>query len=108
MLLCKPLYFSSSAFSFFAYNSYFTLSIPYDKGFNILVDGKKVEYYIVNKSFIGFKISKGTHEIEIKYKAPYKNFGILVSLFGIILSLLIFINERRFKDGISYNNSTLL
>ena len=89
-------------------NSYFTLSIPYDKGFNILVDGKKVEYYIVNKSFIGFKISKGTHEIEIKYKAPYKNFGILVSLFGIILSLLIFINERRFKDGISYNNSTLL
>ena len=89
-------------------NSYFTLSIPYDKGFNIFVDGKKVDYYMVNKSFIGFKISKGTHEIKIKYKAPYSNFGILLSLFGIILSILIFINERRSKDGIDYNNSTLL
>ena len=89
-------------------NSYFTLSIPYDKGFNIFVDGKKVDYYMVNKSFIGFKISKGTHEIKIKYKAPYSNFGILLSLFGIILSILILINERRSKDGIDYNNSTLL
>jgi uncharacterized membrane protein YfhO len=78
-------------------DAYFMLSIPYDKGFTILVDGEEVEYYKANNAFIGFDISKGQHHIEINYKAPYKNIGILLSLLGIVLYISIIIKERMKK-----------
>ena len=77
-------------------NSYFVLTIPYDKGFNIKVDGKDVEYENVNTSFIGFKIEKGNHDISIEYKAPYKNVSIIMSICGIII-LVIFNLYRKKK-----------
>ena len=67
---------------------YFNLSIPHDKGFNIYVDGKKVEYEKVDVNFIGFEIEKGHHTIEIEYKSPFKSIGIVLSIIGIILFLL--------------------
>ena len=39
-------------------DGYFTLSIPYDKGFKIKVDGNLIEYEKVNTSFIGFQLVK--------------------------------------------------
>lgn len=78
-------------------DGYFTLSIPYDKGFTIKVDGRKVDYELVNTSFIGFEISKGHHDIEITYTAPYLNLGKLVSLIGLGLFGYITYNERRKK-----------
>ena len=70
-------------------NSYFVISIPYDKGFSILVDGKKMNYQKVNKAFIGFKITKGNHDIEITYHAPYQKMGEILSLTGIIFLLIL-------------------
>lgn len=70
-------------------NGYFNLSIPYDKGFVIKVDGKRVNYYKVNGTFIGFKITKGKHKIDILYKAPYFELGKWVSLGGLILFLIV-------------------
>ncbi len=77
-------------------NGYFNLSIPYDKGYNIYVDGKKTNYEIVNKSFIGFEIGKGNHNIEINYTAPWLNIGKIVSVMGICL-LLITIGYKGVK-----------
>ena len=70
-------------------DGYFKLSIPYDKGFNIFVDGKKVNYEKVNKAFIGFPISKGNHNIDISFLAPNVILGRIISLIGIVLCLLI-------------------
>jgi uncharacterized membrane protein YfhO len=76
-------------------DGYFTLSIPYDKGFVAFVDGKEVEVEKVNEAFIGFPITKGHHTIEIVYHAPYKRVGSWISLFGIIVMLGIFLHEKR-------------
>lgn len=89
-------------------DSYFTLSIPYDKGFEILVDNKKVDYYKVNTSFIGFDIKKGYHKIEISYHAPFKIMSCLISLVGIVLFTLICVYESRRKNGFNHSNSSLL
>ncbi len=78
-------------------DSYFTLSIPYDEGFTILVDGKKISYSKVNKGFIGFEISKGYHEIEISYQAPLKNIASIISLIGIMFAVTYIIIERKNK-----------
>ncbi|MDD6322988.1 MAG: YfhO family protein [Bacilli bacterium] len=73
-------------------DGYFKLSIPYDKGFNIFVDGKKVNYEKVNKAFIGFPISKGSHKIDISFLAPNVILGRIISLIGIVL--FVFVNKK--------------
>ncbi len=64
-------------------DSYFTLTIPYDEGFTITVDGEEVEYEIVNNSFIGFQISSGFHKINIEYKTPLKIESLILSIVSI-------------------------
>lgn len=76
---------------------YFTISVPYDKGFNIKVDGNKVEYEKVNDGFVGFKINKGAHNIDIEYKAPYKNVGILISILGFAMFGVVTVLEQKRK-----------
>ncbi len=78
-------------------NSYFVLSVPYDKGFNIYVDNKRIDYEPVNVSFVGFPISSGNHHIKIEYVAPGKKEGIYLSIFGLIsaIGLTIYETKRR-------------
>jgi len=66
-------------------SGYFNLSVPYDKGFNILVDGVKIDYEKTDGDFIGFKLNKGLHKIKIYYEAPFKKLGMLLSKCGLIL-----------------------
>lgn len=78
-------------------NGYFVTTIPYEKGFSIKVDGKETEYEKVNTAFVGFKIEKGKHNIEIEYSAPYKKVGLISSVIGIILMILIAFKDKRNK-----------
>ena len=48
----------------------FITSIPFDKGFEVTVDGTKVKCEKVNKAFLGFPLEAGKHEIRILYHAP--------------------------------------
>lgn len=76
-------------------DKYFQLSIPYDKGFDILVDGKKQSYEKTDLNFIGFPIDKGNHKIEIQYTAPLLKEGMIVSTIGTISFISIFWFERK-------------
>lgn len=70
-------------------NSYFTLSIPYEEGFNIKIDNKLVNYQKSGTNFITFPISKGNHDISITYEAPYKKISMIISIIGIIIAILV-------------------
>jgi uncharacterized membrane protein YfhO len=61
---------------------YFATTIPFDKGFEITVDGIKQNYENVNTAFVGFPIDKGRHHIVIRYQSPYKHAGMALSLIG--------------------------
>ena len=90
-------------------SGYFNLSIPYDKGYNIYVDGKEVSYQKVNKSFIGFKIKPGNHDIMIKYTASWLKLGEIVSIIGLCLLIVtIFVNKGVKRHEKNINGSTLL
>ena len=78
-------------------DGYLVLSIPYDNGFIFKIDNKKVEYEKINDAFIGVKISKGQHEIEVEYKAPFKSAGLFLSLIGIICFITITVLESKRK-----------
>lgn len=91
-------------------NSYFNISIPYDEGFTIYVDGKLQDYELVNTSFIGFPIEKGVHNIKIVYTSPWLKEGQIVSLVGIILFVVINLIDKKgvkkYENNI--NDSTML
>ena len=89
-------------------NSYFSLSIPYDKGYNIYVDRQKIDYEKVNKSFIGFKISKGSHDIVIKYTSPWLKEGKIISVIGICLLLVTIGYKGVKKDEKNIDDSAML
>ena len=71
-------------------DGYFVTTLPYDKGFTIKVDNKKIDYEKVNTAYVGFKISKGKHNIVIEYKAPFKTLGLIMSFTGIIVYILFY------------------
>ncbi len=76
-------------------DGYFTSSIPYDDGFTIYVDGKKITYEKVNTAFIGFKLKKGEHIVKMVYHSPLLNTGIIVSLLGIFSFIIMVILEKK-------------
>lgn len=74
-------------------NGYFVTTFPYDNGFKVKVDGKEIEHEKVNTAYLGFKIEKGKHKIEINYTSPFKNLGIITSILGVII-YVIFIRKK--------------
>ena len=76
-------------------DGYFILTIPYDKGFSIYLDGNKIDYEKVSLSYIGFKIGSGYHDIKIVYKAPYQKEGMIFSGIGCIMLLQVMILDIK-------------
>ncbi len=70
-------------------DGWFNLSIPYDEGFKVIVDGEDRECQRVDTSFIGFPLEKGEHEIEIIFKAPFLREGKILSIAGFILLIAV-------------------
>ena len=73
------------------------LSIPYEKGFKIYVDGKKVNYFKIYNAFIGINLEKGKYEIKIKFVSPYIKEGMILSILGIIFTI-IYLKKVKLKD----------
>ncbi|GAA0727085.1 hypothetical protein GCM10008905_24280 [Clostridium malenominatum] len=74
------------------------LSIPYDKGWSLNVDGNPVELENINVGFMGAYIKEGYHNIELKYTPPGLKISIILSVFGITLYMLtMFILNKEIK-----------
>lgn len=76
-------------------DGYFTTSIPYDEGFTVLVDGKEVEYEMVNKGFVGFPIEEGTHTVTLEYQSPWFRAGVFLSGIGLLSALVIILFDIK-------------
>lgn len=61
-------------------DGYFVTSFAYAKGYQAFIDGKEIPVQTVNKAFAGFPLKKGAHEIQLKFHAPGKRAGLLISL----------------------------
>ena len=77
--------------------------MPFDKGFEAYCDGEKIAIDRVDKSFMGFKLSKGSRTIKFEYHAPMKEHGVIVSLIGVtilmVLIIIEIIQKRRTKNA---------
>ena len=72
------------------------LTIPYDKGWTVTVDGKNTSTYAVGEALTGIHLDKGGHTIEMKYNPPGYSYGTLVSLAAILLfAISAYLEERK-------------
>ncbi len=77
-------------------------SIPYDVGWNVYVDGQKVDTVALSSSLLCFNAGKGKHEIKIRYKMPRIELAIFGNIVAIVLFILLCIdNKRRLKEKIN-------
>lgn len=75
-------------------------TIPYDEGWQVYVDGKRVETYaIYNESLMAFDIENaGNHEIEFRYMPNlYVTTGIISAISTVIFIVLIVIDYKKKK-----------
>ena len=68
------------------------LSIPYDKGWQLYVDGEKYPTQVIYEGFLGTTLKEGTHEIKLKYEPIGVKLGGAISLgtLGVIIFLVIY------------------
>ena len=85
-------------------------SIPYDKSWEIFVDGVALEYYdeetdvssegkiiAVGDALIGFDIAEGEHTISFRYNAKGLNIGIALTVAGVTILLLALLYKLCFS-----------
>lgn len=58
------------------------VTLPYTEGWTLYVDGVETDYTVLGDTFIGFDLTAGSHEIEMKYSTLHKNAGIAASVIG--------------------------
>ena len=65
-------------------------SIPYDKDWEVLVDGKKVEPIELLDSLLGIETTEGKHTIELTYKTHYLIPALIsiATLIGLIIDII--------------------
>ncbi len=82
-------------------NEMLFLSIPYEKGWTIKVDGKKVEPVELLKAMTGVELTPGTHTITMSYIHPGFIPGMVLVVIGIGMTVLFYRYDKK-------NNKVLL
>ena len=70
------------------YDATMVLSIPYEKGWTVYVDGVKTSYYQLNKVFMAIDLKSGNHNIKLVYKSPTIYVGLFISLMSCIMAYI--------------------
>lgn len=74
-----------------------TVTLPFDEGWNVYVDGKKVKIYKSLGGLIGFNKSNGMN-IEMKYVVPGLKQSIIISIISVVILTFISVRGRKLKN----------
>lgn len=75
-------------------------SIPAMDGFTVYVDGEQTEFETIGDALIGVPLTAGDHRVEFKYITPYFKQGLIVSLSGVLIFILICLFGRKTKNDV--------
>ena len=68
-------------------DSYIMITLPYENGYRIYLDGKETDYIPYRGSLILVKASQGAHDLVIKYKLPGFAAGVTISLISLLITV---------------------
>ncbi len=73
-------------------------SIPYDEGWTVYANGKKVRTQRVLEGFLGVELPKGDYTIKMVYRCPGLTKGLITTLFGILCFFVICGIEKQMRN----------
>lgn len=77
---------------------YLVLSIPYDPGWTLYVDGIKTDYDLFENAFISVYLNNGSHSIELKYFPDGLITGAAISIIAIALfTIITIITTKKYR-----------
>ncbi len=71
------------------------LSVPYEKGWTVMVDGVETEPALFGGTLMALDLPAGYHTIEMHYVPYGQNLGIVVSVVSIAVFVIIVVWGRR-------------
>jgi uncharacterized membrane protein YfhO len=71
------------------------LSIPYEKGWKLYVDGVKTEIKPLEDAMITADLTKGYHEIKLTYSPDGFVLGVVVSIVGLAAFVVLMILKKK-------------
>ena len=71
------------------------LSIPYEKGWSVYIDGEKAETFKLLQAVLGVRVPAGRHDIELKYTPEGFPLGVTISLLSFVLFVFCIVCDRR-------------
>lgn len=78
-----------------AEDGYFYLSIPYEKGWKITVDGEEREVVPLAGALLGIELEKGAHTVELCYSPEGYGIGGVITLLSLALFFFLCLWERK-------------
>lgn len=73
------------------------LSIPYDEGWSVLLDGKEVEAGTVLNAFMAVELPEGGHTLELHYVSEGFRLGLLISLISLLLFIIFWMLTAGYR-----------
>ncbi len=70
-------------------------SIPYEPGWTVWVDGKKVEHVELFTAMIGIPLEPGEHTVKMKFTSKGFNLGLFLLVCGIFCCVMFWIYDRK-------------
>lgn len=86
-------------------------TIPYDSGWSVTVDGKKVKTFSVAGGFLGFDVGFGEHTVSLTYLPDGLIVGIVISAASVIALIVLLIVFRvrtkkpAFSESLDFKNA---
>ena len=72
-------------------------TIPYENGWTVKVNGKKVETGVALGSLMTIPLEQGENVITMEFSPGYLKLAVIISIFGLLILVCIFVFE--YKDG---------
>ena len=75
------------------------LSIPYEKGWSVYVDGKKTETVKLLDAMLGVRLDAGKHTIKLTYTPEGFPLGLTATVISLVFVILLMIAEKRSRKN---------
>ena len=70
------------------------ISVPVEKGWTITRNGQAVNADVIGNALMSIPLKNGKNEIEISYKVPFIDTGLLVSALGLLIFAAVIVFEK--------------
>ena len=81
------------------------MSVPYEKGWTVYVDGKKANLIRLYDAMCGVNLEAGAHEIEMRYSPQGFIPGACISVISLAGLVLLYVLERRKKNKPAFDKA---